>query len=138
MTARGEVNARLEAVLRLRLRGPNGAEAQVEAVIDTGYTGTLTLPAPVVASLGLERGGGGQAVLADGTSRRFETFAAEVEWAGAWRGVEAYALGAEVLIGMRFLAGHGLRVEVVERGAVKVTALTPAEVAERGDDPTRV
>ena len=132
MTARGEVNARLEAVLRLRVRGPSGTAAEVDAVIDTGYTGTLTLPTPVAESLGLERGVGGQAVLADGTSRRFDTFAAEVEWGGGWRGIEAYALGSEVLIGMRFLAGHGLRVEVIERGAVEVTVLPPAGTVEPG------
>lgn len=125
MTARGEVNARSEAVLRLRLRGPSGTVAEVDAVIDTGYTGTLTLPTPVAESLGLTRGVGGQAVLADGTSRRFDTFATEVEWGGRWRGVEAYALGNEVLIGMRFSAGHGLRVGVVDRGTVEVTALPP-------------
>ena len=70
MTVRGTVNARLEAIVRLRIRGPGEAGTEVDAVIDTGYTGTLTLPTPVADALGLERGVGGQAVLADGTSRR--------------------------------------------------------------------
>lgn len=123
MTARGEVNARREAVLRLRVRGPDGAETEVEAVIDTGYTGSLTLPAAVAAALGLERGSGGQAVLADGSSRRFDTFAAEVEWGGGWRGVVASALGDEALVGMRLLEGHQLRLEAVPGGAVEITPL---------------
>lgn len=136
MTARGAVNARLEAVLRLRLRGPGGAEAELDAVIDTGYTGVLTLPTVVAEALGLDRGVGGEAVLADGTACRFDTFAAEVGWGGGWRGVEVYALGNEVLVGMRFLAGHELRVEVVDRGAVEVTDLpqgSPAEPAAAPD-----
>ena len=41
---RGTVNARLEAVVRLRVRGLGGAELDVDAVVDTGFTSSLTLP----------------------------------------------------------------------------------------------
>jgi len=127
--ARGKVNDRLEAVLPLRVRGSGGVEVEVEAVVDTGYTGSMTLPATVAATLRLERRSGGRAVLADGSSRRFDTFAAEVEWGGSWRGVMVSALGDEVLIGMGLLAGHELRVEVVASGPVVVARLPPADVA---------
>ena len=60
MTDRGAVNTRLEAVMRLRVRGPKGDELEIAAVVDTGYTGSLTLPADVVRSLGLERRSGGR------------------------------------------------------------------------------
>jgi len=123
------VNDRLEAVLPLRVRGLGGVEVEVEAVVDTGYTGSMTLPATVVATLRLERRSGGRAVLADGSSRRFDTFAAEVDWGGSWRGVMVSALGDEVLIGMGLLAGHELRVEVVASGPVVVVQLPPADVA---------
>ncbi len=33
-----------EGRIRLRIKGSNGLEREVEAVIDTGYTATLTLP----------------------------------------------------------------------------------------------
>ncbi len=52
---RGAVNAREEAVVRLRLRGPSGTESDLDAIIDSGFTSSLTLPAPVVAALGLAR-----------------------------------------------------------------------------------
>jgi hypothetical protein len=35
-----------EARFTLRLRGPSGRRATVEAMLDTGYTGALTLPRP--------------------------------------------------------------------------------------------
>ena len=38
----GVVNAALEAVVTLPLRGPDGQVREVEAVIDTGYGGYLT------------------------------------------------------------------------------------------------
>jgi predicted aspartyl protease len=50
---RGAVNARREAVVPLRVRGPTGTELDVDAVVDTGYSASLTLPAAVVAALGL-------------------------------------------------------------------------------------
>ena len=128
MTALGVVNARMEAVLRLRVRGPDGAEAEIDAVVDTGYTGSLTLPASLATSLGLARRSGGRAVLADGSSRRFDTYAAEVAWVGSWRGVVASAIGDEALVGMGLLTGHELRVEVVEGGAV-VVGLLPSQNA---------
>ncbi len=82
---RGTVNARLEAVVRLRMRGLGGAELDVDAVVDTGFTSSLTLPSTAVTALGLVRQSGGSAVLGDGSVRHFDVYAAEVEWDGAWR-----------------------------------------------------
>jgi len=142
VTDRGAVNARLEAVITLRVRRPGGAEQVVEAVIDTGYTGSLTLPAGVVAALNLTRRSGGQAVLADGSKRRFDTFAADVFWGGSWVGVVASVIGDESLLGMSLLAGRGLWVEVVPGGVVEVRLRdTPAAPpglppAPTGDSPS--
>jgi clan AA aspartic protease len=123
MTHDGTVNARLEAIVRLKLRGPAGDELEIDAVIDTGYTGSLTLPARVAQALGLSRRAGGRAVLADGSVRRFDTFAAEVWWGDNWVPVVTSNLGDESLLGMSLLAGRGLWVEVVDGGAVEVRAL---------------
>ena len=49
----GVVNSAYEAVIPLSLQGPAGQAQQVEAVIDTGFTGFLTLPPSLVAELGL-------------------------------------------------------------------------------------
>jgi clan AA aspartic protease len=120
---RGTVNARLEAVVPLRIRGPSGVESSVDAVVDSGYTGSLTLPAATVAALGLVRLSGGSALLADGSSRPFDIYAAEVEWDGAWRMILVSAVGAEALLGMHLLAGHTLRIDVAPGGIVEISAL---------------
>ena len=39
---------RREAVIRLTLRGFRGRQQVIEAVIDSGYTGWLTLPPAVI------------------------------------------------------------------------------------------
>jgi predicted aspartyl protease len=47
----GIVNVDLEAVLRLSVRDAAGHSHDVEAVIDTGFNGFLTLPPALVAAL---------------------------------------------------------------------------------------
>jgi hypothetical protein len=57
----GVVNARHAAIVRLRGRGPGGKELDVVAMIDSGFTASLTLPATIAATLGLIRQSGGGA-----------------------------------------------------------------------------
>ena len=120
---RGVVNARHEALIRLRLRGPGGAEADVDAIVDSGFTSSLALSPAVVAALGLARQSGGSAILADGSVRSFDIYAAEVAWGDAWRSVLVSAVGEEALLGMRLLVGHRLCIEVDPGGVVEVTPL---------------
>jgi clan AA aspartic protease len=120
---RGVVNAQREAIVRLRVRGPSGLETEVDVIVDSGFTSSLTLPVTLIASLGLSRQSGSAAVLADGSVRRFDIFAAEIEWDGAWRTVLVSAVGNESLMGMRLLAGHKLGIEVVSGGSVQIHPL---------------
>ena len=120
---RGVVNARHEAVVRLRVRGPAGVESDIDVIIDSGFTASLTLPATTITALGLARQSGGTAVLADWSVRQFDIFAAEVTWDGTWRVVLVSAVGNEPLLGMRLLAGNKLVIEVVPGGLVKIIPL---------------
>jgi clan AA aspartic protease len=120
---RGQVSARREAIVRLRVRGPSGSELDVDTVVDTGFTASLTLPAALVATLGLIRQSGGSAVLADGSIRLFDIYTAEVAWDGGWRPVSVSAVGDEALLGMRLLTNHALHIEVEPGGVVEITPL---------------
>ena len=120
---RGVVNARREGIVRLRVRGPSGVESDVDALVDSGFTSSLTLPTTTVAALGLVRRSSSSAVLADGSVRKFDIYAAEVEWGGTWRAVMVSAVGNEPLLGMHLLAHHKLVMEVVPGGLVEITPL---------------
>lgn len=75
----GSVSGRLEAVLSLTIHGPNGISESVSAILDTGFTGVLVLPADCVARLGLSKQLGTILRLADGVARNFDNFEGEVE-----------------------------------------------------------
>ena len=79
---KGVVNARSEAVVSLKVRGPGGTETDVNTVVDPGFSSSLTLPAATVIALGLAQNSGGNAVLADGTVCKYDIYDAEVEWDG--------------------------------------------------------
>ena len=117
---RGTVTANREPVVRLRVRGPGGAVADVDLVVDTGFTGALVLPAAVVAARGLPWRSGGTAVLADGSTRQTDYYEAELEWGPVWLPVLAMSVGPESLLGMRSLAGHRLAVEGSPGGSVEI------------------
>lgn len=116
----GVVTASREPVIRLRVRGPAGAVADVDVVVDTGFTGALVLPSAVVAALGLPWKSGGTAVLADGSTHQTDYYEAELEWGQAWLSVLAMSVGPEALLGMRLLAGHRLIVEGSPGGSVEI------------------
>jgi clan AA aspartic protease len=122
---RGTVNARLEAILPLRLRGPSGTVELIECVVDTGYTGSLTLPLHAIRALDLTRSSGGRATLADGSIRRFDTYSADIFWNGTWTEIIVSAVGNEALLGMTLIAGRGLWVEAIPSGNVEVRSLHP-------------
>ncbi len=114
----GFVNDNLEAVVTLPVLGPAGQTREVDAVIDTGFNGYLTLPPMLAADLGLPVVGDGEAVLADGSEAAFDVYGATVLWDGQPRYIETGAVGSTPLVGMRLLDSHSLYVEVEDRGRV--------------------
>ncbi len=126
MILRGIVNTDCEARLRLRLRGFNGASADVEALIDTGYSGALSLPLQVASQLGLIPRRGGVIFLADGTSVNYVSFGVDVEWYSNYRPIVASSFGDDIVIGMGLLSGHALMIEATVGGAVTIVPLMNA------------
>lgn len=69
----GVVNENIEATIQLVVVGPNGQQ-QIEAVIDTGFSGFLTLPSSVIASLGLSWLARERLVSAQANKNRFAAY----------------------------------------------------------------
>ena len=118
----GLVNTNLEAVVTLPLLGPAGQARDVDAVIDTGFNGYLTLPRSLVVDLGLPVVGDGEAVLADGSETAFDVYGVTVLWDDHPRHIETGAVGVDPLVGMSMLDGHDLFVEIEAGGRVVIQA----------------
>lgn len=118
----GRVNQSCEATLPIVVKN-NAATQLVDAVIDTGFSGYLTLPSDIISTLGLSWEGRDVATLGDGTSCTFEIYIGLVIWDGQYR--EIYINEAETvpLIGMRLLRGYDLRIQTIEGGIVTIKAL---------------
>ena len=120
---RGTVSTRHEGIVPLRVRGPTGAECDVDAVIDTGFTGFLTLPPAVISALNLPFRAPASIRLGDGTVGQFDVYDAEVEWDGAWLAIRVTEIDADPLLGMGLLAGHEVFIEFVPGGVVDISRL---------------
>ena len=118
----GVVNAAYEPVVTLVVRGPSGQTSQIEAVIDTGFTGYLTVPTSLAMELELDFRGTGWAILADRSETTFDVYDAAVLWDGQPRYVEADAADATPLVGMRMMARHNLNMDVEDGGRVVIEA----------------
>jgi clan AA aspartic protease len=119
----GVVNANREAIIRLVVTGPTGQQQDTEAIIDTGFTGFLTLPPARVATLGLSWRSRQPGILADGSVDIFDVYVASVMWDGQPRTVEVEAADTEPLVGMSLLDRHSLQIDVVKGGAVTISAI---------------
>lgn len=114
----GAVNTDLEATIRLRLQGPSGNEREIDATIDTGFNGFLTLPPDLVRELSLRRIARGRAIVANGGEEIFDICSVVVFWDEDLRKVETTCLNNAPLVGMGLLYGHDLLIHVEEGGGV--------------------
>ena len=116
----GAVNANLEAVVNLPLQDSSGQTRGVEAVVDTGFNGYLTLPPMLMEDLELPVVGDGEAVLADGSQAAFDVYGVTVLWDGQPMYVETGAVGVDPLVGMALLEGHNLNIDIEDGGRVLI------------------
>ena len=117
---KGKVNARREAIVRFRVCGRGSKRQSVNAIIDTGYNGSLTLPPAVIRSLGLRRIGESDAELGDGRIVSFDVYAGAIEWCDQRIAIDIDEARTEPLIGMELLNGHEVNIRVERNGDVNI------------------
>lgn len=93
--------------INLLIKGAN-AQALAEFTIDTGYSGTLTLPLADCTALGLPLIGERDSFLADGSQIVLKMYRLTVVWEDIERKVEILAIGQERLLGATMLEGYKL------------------------------
>ena len=119
----GKVNPRCEAILPLVVGNGEGKKQVVDAVIDTGFNGFLTLPLAVIEKLELSWSASDIVTLGDGSETLFDLYAATIIWDGQYREIDVAQSETEPLVGMALLRGYRIQIDAIEGGRVKIEAL---------------
>ncbi|GCA91252.1 clan AA aspartic protease [Microcystis aeruginosa] len=122
MMMQGYVNQNYEAMLCLVVRNGDKLKS-ITAVIDTGFTGFLSLPIATIRELELSWSYRERATLGDGSEVLFDIYDGMVIWGGQYREIEINAAETEPLIGMSLLRGYRLQVDTVQGGLVTISEL---------------
>jgi clan AA aspartic protease len=120
----GFVDQNCEAMLRLVVGNINSQRQVIDAVIDTGFTGFLTLPSSVLASLELRAYRREEGTLGDGSTCIFDVYRGLVNWDGEFRQIDINASETTPLLGMSLLYGYRIQLDAVEGGIITVQALS--------------
>jgi clan AA aspartic protease len=118
----GYVNTSYEAVVSLVIKH-NSKLKSINAVIDTGFTGFLSLPQSIIDELELPWSYSDFATLGDGSETLFDIHDANVIWDGQFREIEINSADTDPLLGMKMLRGYRLQVDTVQGGLVTIQAL---------------
>ena len=119
----GVVNLSCEATISLVVSNTNRQTRLIVAVIDTGYTGFLSLPREIIVALNLPWTGIDRGTLGDGSEVTFEVYAATVIWDGQYLNIPVNEAETEPLVGMGLLYRYDLRIRAVEGGNVTIKAV---------------
>lgn len=119
----GHVNSRREAIIQLAVLGERNQRQGVKAIIDTGYTGFLTLPSAIIDTLELTWFMQEEGFLGDGSMCMFNVFEASVIWDGQVKPIEINESETDPLVGMGLLEGYELNIQGFAGGVVTIKAL---------------
>ena len=119
----GWMNQNCEAMLPIVVGHGNTSNRMVEALIDTGFTGFLSLPLSMIGSMELPWIFSDSVTLGDGSEVTFQMYRATVIWDGQLKVVDVAASESEPLLGMSLLYGFKLQIEAVERGPVTIEGM---------------
>ena len=119
----GIVDQNCEATLRLVVSNESKQRQVIDAVIDTGFTGFLTLPLTVINSLNLRLYSREEGTLGDGSACIFDVYSGLVIWDGEYRYIDVNAAETDPLVGMSLLYSYRMQLDVIEGGIVVIQSL---------------
>jgi predicted aspartyl protease len=80
---KGMVSPSCEAMIRFTIGNKSGQVQAIDAVIDTGYTGFLSVPREIIVTLNLPWTGVDRVTLGDGSETTFESHVGRLRASGA-------------------------------------------------------
>jgi clan AA aspartic protease len=120
----GIVDQNCEATIRLVVGNADSQRQMIDAAIDTGFTGFLTLPVSVLVDLKLRAYRREEGILGDGSTCIFDVYRGLVIWDGELRRIDINESDTEPLVGMSLLYGYRMQLDAIEGGTVTIQALS--------------
>jgi len=119
----GTVSPELELTVRLTLVGVNNREEEIDAQIDTGFNGDLSLPKLLLDSLRWPYKHEQGVELGDASKTTVKIYREIVLWNHNPRLVSVVAAESTPFIGTAMLSGNELKVEFKRGGKISITPL---------------
>lgn len=118
-----DVAGNMYPTVSVTITGMDGIHRTVEATLDTGFTGSISLPLGLIEQLGLEYVRDRAVTLADGSQRDVAIYRGSVMLGGEWRDTEVHCSGYVALVGMRLMYGANISLDAVPSGEISYTSL---------------
>ena len=119
----GAVDDLGQATIPLEIGYRGGGSHSLEVVVDTGFSGHLTLHPELIVQLGLRPMRSLDVALAGNLQRTVNTYRGQALWHGKPKTVRILEASGAPLLGMRLLSGSQLTVQAVEGGQVLIEEL---------------
>ncbi len=119
----GRVTPHRTAAVRLTVIGIRANEIDFDAIVDTGFSGYLTLPRRAIETLHLPFRNVVVSTVGDGREIESLTYSATVRWNGEQRPILVLAMETPPLLGMSLLYGSHLAMDVVDGGQIAISPL---------------
>lgn len=120
----GFVTSELDPVIDLEVKGTGRRSRIVRAIVDTGFSGMMTLSPELVDELCLTWRYLDSGNLADGSAIPVDCYDAHVRWDGKFLPIVVGAMGRTPLVGMDLLDGYQLTVRAIAGGRLTIERLT--------------
>ena len=120
---RGRVDAHRQARVQVVIERDDGHYETIEAVVDTGFDGHLTLPAQVIAELGLEPDQEANVILATGSEEKLNAWNGSILWHDRPRAVRILEANGVPLLGMELMEDSQLTMQPRINGDVFIERL---------------
>ena len=119
----GHISQDLDLIVPVYILDQNGYAHRLEAAIDTGFTGELSLPAHRIKDLGLVPRAPLEFTLANAVTESFDTYYGSVLWHGSRVDVRVVEAEGTPLIGVSLLQDNLLTAAIAYNGAITISPL---------------
>ena len=119
----GLVDQNCEIKLRLVISNGESERQTIDVLLDTGFTGYLTLPVAVLDRLNLHPYHRELGTLGDGSQCAFDVYRGFIIWDGTLQEIDINASESTPLIGMAMLYGYHVKFDAIEGGTAIIQAI---------------